>query len=63
MSTGLIVTETTLDMDNPLLWSKVTPQSVLTCTRAMVANRLGTTAKKWILTNLQQPIIIIIIII
>ena len=46
-SAGLTVTETTLDMDNPSLWPKVTPESIMVWMRGMLANRLASSGDEW----------------
>ncbi|XP_064457658.1 putative phospholipase B-like 2 isoform X2 [Ornithodoros turicata] len=48
-STGLAVTETTIDNDNPALWEFLNPNaSVLTWVRGAVANRLASTGHEWV---------------
>eukprot|EP00928_Gymnodinium_smaydae_P057215 TRINITY_DN40483_c0_g1_i1.p1 TRINITY_DN40483_c0_g1~~TRINITY_DN40483_c0_g1_i1.p1 ORF type:complete len:652 (+),score=77.19 TRINITY_DN40483_c0_g1_i1:70-2025(+) len=51
VDTGLTVVETTISNYNKHLWKAVTPHSVMTWARAMVANRLATTGDAW--TELQ----------
>lgn len=52
-SAGLTVTETSIDILNTSLFSSITPHSVLSWARAMVANRLADTAASWIATQLR----------
>ena len=47
LSTGLVVTETTIVNNNESLWSELTPHSLLDWARNMVANRLATNGAKW----------------
>jgi len=46
-SAGLTITETSIDNLNPALWVHTTPHTMLTWARAMVANRLASTAEEW----------------
>jgi hypothetical protein len=48
LSSGLAVTETTIDNHNTTLWKHVVPTgTVLTWIRTMVANRLATNGPDW----------------
>ena len=48
LSSGLVVTETTIDNHNTTLWKHVVPTgTVLTWIRTMVANRLATNGPNW----------------
>ena len=46
-SHGLIATETTNEVLNDTLYSQVIPNSLLTCERAMIANRISNSSKEW----------------
>jgi hypothetical protein len=46
-SQDLVVIETTNSMFNSELFSKLTPRSLLTWQRAMIANRISTSSKEW----------------
>ena len=46
-SSGLAVTETTLENENATLWRLVGPQSVMVFVRSMVANRLASSPSEW----------------
>jgi hypothetical protein len=46
-SAGLTVVETTISNYNRTLWKGVSPNTVMTWARAMVANRLGTSGDTW----------------
>jgi len=50
ISSGLMVTETTIENHNQTLWSKILTNQVPCWMRAMVANRLSTTPREWMKT-------------
>jgi len=52
-SAGLTVTETSMNVENDELWNHVTPKSMLTWARAMLANRLAGTGDDWTSINLK----------
>lgn len=45
---SLAVVETTGDVDNTTLWKQLTPESVLSYARAMIAGRLAKSAADWV---------------
>eukprot|EP00747_Dinoflagellata_sp_TGD_P188897 gnl/TRDRNA2_/TRDRNA2_48536_c0_seq1.p1 gnl/TRDRNA2_/TRDRNA2_48536_c0~~gnl/TRDRNA2_/TRDRNA2_48536_c0_seq1.p1 ORF type:complete len:309 (+),score=29.59 gnl/TRDRNA2_/TRDRNA2_48536_c0_seq1:112-927(+) len=45
--------ETTLDVKNDALWQRITPRSVLTWARCLVANRLARTGDEWTILQLK----------
>lgn len=46
-TTGLAVTETTIENNNASLWQYVQPRTVLDWARNMVANRLAVNGSNW----------------